>query len=97
MLSIKDYLRKNDPVMTMIFDEIDVGISGDTASKVAELMKNISKFKQIITITHLPQIAAKADNHILVSKESKNIVVKELNEKERVEEIDKVAWKFRVI
>lgn len=87
MLSIKDYLRKNDPVMTMIFDEIDVGISGDTASKVAELMKNISKFKQIITITHLPQIAAKADNHILVSKESKNIVVKELNEKERVEEI----------
>ncbi len=87
MLSIKDYLRKNDPVMTMIFDEIDVGISGDTASKVAELMKNISKFKQIITITHLPQIAAKADNHILVSKESKNIVVKELNEKERIEEI----------
>lgn len=87
MLSIKDYLRKNDPVMTMIFDEIDVGISGDTAFKVAELMKNISKYKQIITITHLPQIAAKADNHILVSKENKNIVVKELNENERVEEI----------
>ncbi|MEO0236948.1 MAG: DNA repair protein RecN [candidate division WOR-3 bacterium] len=87
MLSIKDYLRKKDPVMTMIFDEIDIGISGDTATKVAELMKNISKFKQIITITHLPQIAAKADNHIFVSKDNKSIKVKELNDEERVKEI----------
>ncbi len=87
MLSIKDFLRKNDPVMTMIFDEIDIGISGDTATAVANLMKNISKYKQVITITHLPQIAAKAQNHILVKKEAKSITVKELDSDERVKEI----------
>lgn len=87
MLSIKDFLRKNDPVMTMIFDEIDIGISGDTATAVANLMKNISKYKQVITITHLPQIAAKAQNHILVKKEAKSITVKELDRDERIKEI----------
>lgn len=94
MLSIKDYLRKNDPVMTMIFDEIDVGISGDTASKVAELMKSISKYKQIITITHLPQIAAKADNHIFVFKDNKSIKIKQLNDEDRVEEIARLLGSF---
>ena len=57
-----------DPVQTLIFDEIDTGISGKTAWKVSEKMGQLSRDKQIICITHLPQIAAMADTHFLIEK-----------------------------
>jgi len=68
MLALKTILAKEDKVDSLIFDEIDTGISGRTAQAVAERMQNISDGTQIICITHLPQIAAMADEHFLIEK-----------------------------
>ena len=68
MLAIKSNFLDSEDVETLIFDEIDTGISGHAASNVSSVMKEISRTHQIIAITHLAQIASKADNHILVSK-----------------------------
>lgn len=87
MLAAKGALNESDPVGTMIFDEIDQGISGETAVMVAESMADASKSKQIIAITHLPQIAAKGERHIYVSKEKKFISAEVIEGKDRVNEI----------
>ena len=68
MLAIKSVLKKSDPVETLIFDEIDTGISGQAAEKVGETLKKLSQDKQVICITHLPQIASKADHHLFIHK-----------------------------
>ena len=68
MLALKVVLGNADSIGTFIFDEIDTGISGRTAQKVAEKMQQVSRTKQIICITHLPQIAAMADNHYMIEK-----------------------------
>jgi DNA repair protein RecN (Recombination protein N) len=68
MLAIKSVLAENDNIETLIFDEIDVGISGRTAQKVSERLAVIAKNHQVICITHLPQIAAMADEHYLIEK-----------------------------
>lgn len=68
MLAIKTVLSGKDDVGILVFDEIDAGISGRIAQKVGKLMKNLSKSRQIICITHLPQIAAMSDTHFRVSK-----------------------------
>ncbi|MBD5136194.1 MAG: DNA repair protein RecN [Lachnospiraceae bacterium] len=70
MLGIKTIMAGEDDIDTLIFDEIDTGISGRTAQKVAEHMKILSKEHQVICITHLPQIAAMADNHLKIEKNS---------------------------
>ena len=69
MLSIKTILASLDETETLIFDEIDAGISGITASKVAQKLKKISSSRQVICITHLPQIAACSDTHYKIEKE----------------------------
>lgn len=71
MLSIKSVLADKDDIDTLIFDEIDVGLSGRAASKVADQLKNVAKNRQVICITHLAQIAAAADNHLLIQKSTK--------------------------
>ena len=68
MLALKTVLADTDEIETLIFDEIDAGISGKTAQKVAEKLHIIGRNHQVLCITHLPQIAAKADNHYLISK-----------------------------
>lgn len=68
MLAIKSVLADKDAVDTLIFDEIDTGISGRTAQKVSEKLSAISKSHQVISITHLPQIASMADSHYLIEK-----------------------------
>lgn len=68
MLAIKTVFADKDDVPTLVFDEIDTGISGRTAYKVAEAMEVLSKSHQLIAITHLPQIASRADNHLLIEK-----------------------------
>ncbi|NOZ73909.1 MAG: DNA repair protein RecN [FCB group bacterium] len=68
MLGLKSVFQKTDPVDTMIFDEIDTGISGSTAVKVANALKMLSRSKQVFCITHLPQIANVADHHLHVTK-----------------------------
>ncbi len=72
MLAIKTVLAEKDAVETMIFDEIDVGISGRTAQKVSEKMAILGKKRQVICITHLAQIAAMADAHYLIEKQVKD-------------------------
>jgi DNA repair protein RecN (Recombination protein N) len=68
-LAIKSIAAKQGLVPTMIFDEIDTGISGKIAQVVAEKMEKISVYRQVLCVTHLPQIAAMADYHYLVEKE----------------------------
>ena len=68
MLAIKSVLAGSDPVGTLIFDEIDAGISGHAALKVGEKLKSTAISRQVICVTHLAQIAAKADNHLLIKK-----------------------------
>lgn len=76
MLAIKSVLADVDQVDTLIFDEIDSGISGRTAQKVSEKMTVISDSHQVIAITHLPQIAAMADNHYLIEKRVEGKITK---------------------
>ena len=69
MLAMKSCLADVDRIETLIFDEIDVGISGRTAQMVAEKIRGIARNHQVICITHLPQIAAMADQHYLIEKQ----------------------------
>lgn len=94
MLSIKAALSGRDNIPILVFDEIDAGISGRIAGKVGKLLKQLSKSHQIISITHLPQIAAKSDNHLYVSKtdskEGTKADIKLLNEDEKITEVAKM-------
>ena len=72
MLAMKNVFAENDPVSTMIFDEIDTGVSGIAAQRVGEKLFSVSLGKQVMCVTHLPQIAAMADNHYLISKEERS-------------------------
>jgi DNA repair protein RecN (Recombination protein N) len=91
MLSIKSILSKYRKLSAIIFDEIDTGVSGVISSKVANLMYNMSKNMQVLTITHIPQVASKGDNHFKVFKhedESRTVTnIKLLNKSDRVDEI----------
>lgn len=91
MLALKSVLASNDQIQTLIFDEIDTGISGKTAWKVSEKLHVIAKAHQVICITHLPQIAAMADHHYVIEKQVMGDVttthVKQLNEKASLEEL----------
>ena len=92
MLAIKSNFLDSDDVETLIFDEIDSGISGHAASNVASVMKELSKRHQIIAITHLAQIASKADNHILVHKsEEKGRTVSQLDYIEGEKKVAEIA------
>ena len=72
MLALKNVLSESDSVSTMIFDEVDAGVSGRAAQKVAEKMSSLSKNRQVICVTHLPQLAAMADVHFSVEKDERN-------------------------
>lgn len=91
MLAFKSYFSKNNKANLMIFDEIDTGVSGSTAKKIANKMHNISKSKQVLCITHLPQVAAIGDNHLHIYKVLDSgrtkTEIKELTLDERIEEI----------
>jgi DNA repair protein RecN (Recombination protein N) len=91
MLTLKYVLTSNKSLSTIIFDEIDTGVSGDIAGKVGDMMKSMGKKMQIISITHLPQIAGKAKSHYKVFKQEENnktfSSIRLLNENERIEEL----------
>ena len=91
MLAIKALFIKSQKISTVIFDEIDTGISGEIARKVALKIYDISLSSQVIIITHLPQVASLSNNHIKISKEVKNgrtyTSIKELNLEEKIYEI----------
>jgi len=91
MLALKTILNRGQLISTIIFDEIDTGVSGVVASSIGSKMVEIAKMKQILCITHLPQVASLADHHIHVSKHEKEgrtvTKVKDLNLEERTVEI----------
>ena len=94
LLTIKSILSHHLNLPTMIFDEIDTGVSGEMSNAMANLMLKMSKKMQIISITHLPQVAAKGNHHYNIYKYESlgatNTEIKKLNNKERVEEIAKM-------
>ncbi len=94
MLSIKRLISAKNLLPTIIFDEIDTGISGETSTKVANILDAMSKNMQVITITHLPQIASRGDTHLQVYKAVENGItntfVKNLDKNERVVEVAKM-------
>ena len=94
MLSIKSLIAVHTALPTIIFDEIDTGISGEVALKVGNIMERLSKNMQVIAITHLPQIASKGDTHYRVYKDEKeditNTNIRKLSEEERILELAKM-------
>lgn len=91
MLAMKNVLTAGDAAGTLVFDEIDTGISGVTAGKVGVKLSEIAKKKQVICVTHLPQIAAISDSHFVISKSSvndkTNTYIKAIDENEKIEQI----------
>ena len=100
MLAIKTILAESDQIETLIFDEIDAGISGRTAQMVAEKMNVIGRRHQVICITHLPQIAAMADSHFLISKNVEKKAtfssIELLNEEESVTELARMLGGVKI-
>ncbi|MEO6520791.1 MAG: DNA repair protein RecN [Mucilaginibacter sp.] len=94
MLSIKSLIASNTALPTIIFDEIDTGVSGEVANKVGQVMERLSQNLQVITITHLPQIASKGQSHYFIYKDDSAATtytrIKPLNNDERVLEIAKM-------
>lgn len=91
MLSVKSILAQYKKMPTIIFDEIDTGVSGEIANKMGEIMEDMSKTMQVFAITHLPQIASKGNQHFKVFKTSNNnetvTQIKNLNTQDRIHEI----------
>ncbi|MBO5520564.1 MAG: DNA repair protein RecN [Eubacterium sp.] len=94
MLAIKALLADKDSTETLLFDEIDTGVSGRTAQKVAEKMQQIGRTHQVLCVTHLAQLAAMADHHFGISKSVENgstqTQIGELSEEESIEEIARI-------
>ncbi len=91
MLALKSIIGEMDNIPTMIFDEIDTGISGATAAVVGEKLEKIAEAHQVICITHLPQIASRGESHFRIEKTSDEIsthtTVVPLSREERIEEL----------
>ena len=94
MLALKVVLSKVRSVPTLIFDEIDTGVSGSVADAIGERLKKLGQNLQVFVITHLPQVASKGDNHFNISKESRNdktyTIIEHLDKSARVQEIAKM-------
>ena len=94
MLGVKSLILQKNVLPTIIFDEIDSGVSGEVSAKMGKVMSDIARFSQVIAITHLPQIASKAQSHYLIYKENEGektiSSIKRLNEDERIVEIAKM-------
>ena len=91
MLAIKTILASADETPTLIFDEIDAGISGKTATVVSEKLRTLSGTHQVLCVTHMAQIAAAADQHYVISKnveeERTHTVIRDLDDHERIQEV----------
>ena len=100
MLAIKSVLADKDDIETLIFDEIDVGVSGRTAQKVSEKLAVIARSHQVICITHLPQIAAMSDTHFIIEKESDKAgtrtTIRKLDEEGSVKELARILGGARI-
>ena len=100
MLALKNVLAENDDVTTLVFDEVDTGVSGRAAQKVAEKMADVARTKQVLCVTHLPQIAAMADTHFSVEKGERDgrtyTAVERLTPERRREELARLTGGARI-
>lgn len=100
MLSIKSVVSRHNYIPTLIFDEIDTGVSGEVAAKIGDIMKQMGTTLQLIDITHLPQVASKAEHHYLIYKDNEGARtqshIRMLEPGERVSEIAKMLSNDRV-
>ena len=100
MLAMKNVLSELDSVNTLIFDEVDAGVSGRAAQKVAQKLQNVSASKQVLCVTHLPQIAALADLHLLIAKSEHGgrtfTNVTPLDREGRIEELSRIIGGERI-
>ncbi|MDE6710054.1 MAG: DNA repair protein RecN, partial [Oscillospiraceae bacterium] len=94
MLAIKNVIAEKEDIPTMIFDEVDTGVSGRAAQKIGVKLRQVSKSRQILCVTHLSQIAVMADNHLLIEKNNSDgstyTKVTRLDEKQRISEIARI-------
>ena len=94
MLSMKNVLAEKDDVDTLIFDEVDTGVSGRAAQRIAEKLRSLAKHKQVLCVTHLPQLAALADTHMLIAKSERDgrtfTTVTPLDNQGRVNELARI-------
>lgn len=94
MLAIKNVIAEKEDIPTMIFDEVDTGVSGRAAQKIGVKLRQVSKSRQVLCVTHLSQIAVMADNHLLIEKNSRDgstyTEVTRLDEKQRIAEIARI-------
>lgn len=94
MLAMKNVLSDRDNVDTMIFDEIDTGVSGRAAQKIGRKLHEVSAGRRVICVTHLAQVAAYADHHLLISKKVRDgktfTSVESLSEEERTQELARI-------
>ena len=94
MLSMKNVLAEKDAVNTLIFDEVDTGVSGRAAQRIAEKLRSLAKHKQVLCVTHLPQLAALADTHMLIAKSERDgrtfTTVTPLDKQGRVNELARI-------
>ena len=91
MLAVKAVLNKHQPLPTIVLDEIDTGVSGEMAHRIAGIMRGMSRATQLLVVTHLPQIAAKGNHHMQVYKQAEDdrtvTRIQELGSEDRVVEI----------
>jgi len=94
MLALKTVLAENDEIGTLIFDEVDSGVSGKAAQKVGAKLREVARFRQVISVTHLPQVAAYADTHLKIVKNTDgartDIKVSSLSRSERINEVARI-------
>ena len=95
MLALKNVFAAQENVMTMVFDEVDTGVSGRAAQRGAEKLAKVSRNKQVLCVTHLPQLAAMADTHFSVEKGEENgrtlTRVRQLSREERMRELARLT------
>ncbi|MBQ9166310.1 MAG: DNA repair protein RecN, partial [Oscillospiraceae bacterium] len=95
MLALKNVLAENEEIATLVFDEVDTGVSGRAAQKVARKMSDVARHKQVLCVTHLPQIAAMADVHFSVEKGEREgrtyTAVEQLDRQRRMEELARLS------
>ena len=100
MLGFKSIIAEKDNIPTLVFDEIDTGISGNTAQIVGNKIKELARDRQVIVISHLPQIVALADTHFAIKKDVVNnstiSTIDKLNYDERVEEVARLIGGMNV-
>jgi len=87
MLALKSLLARLSKLPTIVFDEIDTGVSGRIADAMGEIIHSLSQTMQVIDITHLPQVASKGSTHMVVYKQDGRTDVRRLDRRERVDEI----------